>query len=110
VTRGHNASAAVIDRALIDAAAADLALDTPAPHRPRVIEKGILAAGFALLVLADAAAALWVSRDAVNRTIQQWEQVPLPPGSPVRSLPPPIAPIPPSTDAPSGPKPLDAPR
>jgi hypothetical protein len=55
VTRGHNASAPVIDRALIDAAAADLALDTPAPHRPRVIEKGILAAGFALPVRTGAA-------------------------------------------------------
>ncbi len=110
MTRGHSASAAVIDRALVDAAAADLDLDTPARHRPRVIGKGMLAAVFALLVLAGAAAALWVSRDAVNRTILQWEQVPLPPGGPVRSLPPPIAPIPPSTDAPSEPKPLDAPR
>ena len=110
LTRGHNASAAVIGRALIDAAAADLALETPAGHRPRVMGKGMLAAAFALLVLAGAAAALWVSRDAVNRTILQWEQVPMPPGSPVRFLPPPIAPIPPSTDAPSEPRPLDASR
>jgi general secretion pathway protein A len=110
LTRGRNASAAVIDRALVDAAAADLDLDTPAPHRPRVIGKGMLAAVFALLVLAGAAAALWVSRDAVSRTVLQWEQVPPPPAGPERSLPPPLTPIPSPTDAPSEPKPLDAPR
>ena len=48
-----------------------------------------------MLVLAGAAVAMWVSRDAVQRTILQWEQVPLPPGGPVRVLPVPIAPLPP---------------
>ncbi len=111
MTRGHGASAAVIDRELMAAAAVDLDLETPTRHhRPRAIGKGTLAAAFALLVLAGAAAALWVSRDAVNRTILQWEQVPPEPGSPGRALPPPIEPVPPSTGAPSEPKPPDAPR
>ena len=45
---------------------------------------------FALLTLAGAAGALWVYRDAVARTIQQWENVPLPPGGPVPRLPAPL--------------------
>jgi hypothetical protein len=64
-----------------------------------------------LLMLAGAASALWVSRDAVNRVILQWEQTPLPPREPVRSLPVPIAPIPPPSDAPNDAKPSSgAPR
>jgi hypothetical protein len=51
-----------------------------------------------LLVIAGAAAALWVSRDAVGRTIEQWENVPPPPGGPIRRLPVPLAPIPPPAD------------
>ena len=73
----------MIDRALIDAAAADLDLQT-ARRAAAVLGRLLIVAAFALLVLAGAAGALWVSRDAVNRTILQWEQIPLPPGGPVR--------------------------
>ena len=95
LTRGQAASAAVIDGVLIEEAATDLGLQVAGADRPGVLGAVLLVAGFALLVLAGAAGALWVSRDAVARTIQQWEQMPLPPGGPIRRLPVPLAPIPP---------------
>ena len=94
LTRGQQASAEVIDRALIEAAAADLDLQPPA-EGPGLLGRLLIVTAFALLVLAGAAGALWASRDAVNRTILQWEQIPLPPGGPVRQLSVPLAPIPP---------------
>jgi hypothetical protein len=80
---------------LIHAAAVDLDLEAPADAGSGVLRTALLAATFVLLMLAGAAGALWVWRDAVNRAILQWEQVPVPPVVPVRSLPAPIAPIPP---------------
>jgi hypothetical protein len=50
---------------------------------------------FALLLLAGAGGALWLWRDAVARTILEWEQIPIPPSGPARDLPMPIAPVPP---------------
>jgi len=79
--RGQQASAEVIDRA-------------PA-EGPGLLGRLLIVTVFALLVLVGAGGALWASRDAVNRTILQWEQMPLPPGGPVRRLSVPIAPIPP---------------
>ena len=79
--RGQQASAEVIDRA-------------PA-EGPGLLGRLLIVTVFALLVLVGAGGALWASRDAVNRTILQWEQMPLPPGGPVRQLSVPIAPIPP---------------
>jgi general secretion pathway protein A len=92
--RGQQASADVIDAALVDVAAADLDLQPPA-EGTGLLGRLLIVAVFALLVLVGAAGALWTSRDAVNRTILQWEQIPLPPGGPVRHLSVPISPIPP---------------
>jgi general secretion pathway protein A len=103
MTRGQEASAAVIDPALVDAAAADLDLDAPAGDAPGVWRSLLVIAAFAALVLVGAAGALWVSRDAVNRTIRQWENIPLAPGGPVRRLPLPITPIPPPSGIPDRP-------
>jgi hypothetical protein len=60
---------------------------------PRTVTAFVLAA----LTLAGAAGALWVFRDAVARTIQQWERVPAPPGEPTGLLPQPLTPSPPPT-------------
>ena len=109
MTRGHAASAEFIGKELIQAAAVDLDLEAPAGGGS-VLRTTLLVAAFVMLVLAGAAGALWVSRDAVKRTITQWEEVPLPPGGPALSLPVPIAPIPPPSDAPGDAKPPDAPR
>ena len=95
LTRGQQSSASVIDGALIAAAAADLDLDAPSGEDRGPLATLSLAAAFALLVLVGAAAGLWVSRDAVERTILQWENVPAAPGGPIRLLPVPLAPIPP---------------
>jgi general secretion pathway protein A len=100
MTRGEQASADVIDVALIEAAAADLDLQS-ADEGPGLLGRLLVVAVFALLVLVGAAGALWASRDAVNRTILQWEQMPLPPGGPVRPLSVPIAPIPPPDEIPN---------
>jgi type II secretory pathway predicted ATPase ExeA len=95
MSRGQAVSAAVIDVPLIAAAAKDLDLEWPEPDRPGALTSLILVMVFALLMIAGAAGALWVNRDAVTRTIQQWQNVPLPPGGPLRRLPVPLAPIPP---------------
>ena len=98
LTRGQAASAGVISAALIDAAAEDLDLETPGEAGPGLLGSLLIVAIFALLVLAGAAGALWMSRDAVERTIQQWENIPQPPGGPIPRLPVPLAPIPPPAD------------
>jgi hypothetical protein len=90
--RGPQASPEVSDRALI-AAAADLDLQPPGEGQA-LLGRLLIVTVFALLVLVGAAGALWASRDAVNRIILQWEQMPLPPGGPVRRLSVPIAPVP----------------
>ena len=110
MTRGHTASAHVIGQALIQEAAVDLDLEAPATAGSGVLKTALLAGAFVLLMLAGAAGALWVSRDAVNRALLQWEQQPVPPAEPAPALPPPIAPIPPPGDAPGNAKPPDAPR
>ena len=98
LTRGHAASAGVIDAGLIEAAAADLDLEASDAGGAGVLGSMLIAAAFALLVMVGAAGALWVSRDAVSRMIQQWEDIPLLPGGPVLRLPAPIAPMPPPAD------------
>jgi general secretion pathway protein A len=98
LTRGQAVSAGVIDEALLEAAASDLDFEPSATERPGLLRSMLLVAAFALLVLVGAVGALWMSRDAVSRTIQQWQNVPLPPGGPIRRLPVPIAPIPPPGD------------
>lgn len=100
MTRGQQASAAVIDDMLIQAAAADLDLDAPAGDRPGPVTSLLIAVAFAFLVLAGAAAAVWVSRDAVARTILQWQNIPSAPDGPIRRLPVPITPITPPAEVP----------
>jgi len=108
LTRGQQSSAGVIDEALIAAAAADLELDAPAGDRPGVLGSLLIVAAFVLLVLAGAAGAFWVSRDAVSRAMIQWQNIPLAPGGPVPRLPAPIAPIPPPAEIPDTPQPDQA--
>jgi len=52
-----------------------------------------------VLALAGGAAAMWVFRDAVARTILQWERVPAPPGGPALLKPVPLEAVPPPADA-----------
>ena len=90
---GHALSTGVIGGALIDLAAADLDLAAPKDDGRGLLASLLIAALFALLVLAGATGALWTSRDAVSRTLEQWEQIPLPPAAPVLRLPLPIQPV-----------------
>ena len=100
LSRGQQSSLAVIDGTVIDASADDLDLGTPTAEGRGVIGPVWLAAAFVLLVLVGAAGALWVSRDAVSRTILLWQHVPPAPGGPIPLLPAPIAPIPPPAEIP----------
>lgn len=90
LAHGRQSSAGVIGGALIELAAADLQLQSPRSAQAGLLAALWLATAFVLLVVVGAAAALWVSRDAVARTVDQWEHVPQPPGGPVRRLPPPL--------------------
>ena len=95
LTRGQQTSAAVIGGALIDEAAVDVDLEAPGGEGRGLRANLALAAMFAALVLTGAAAALWVSRDAVGRAIVHWENIPVAPAAPIRDLPGLIAPLPP---------------
>ena len=93
---GYEQSAATIDAALVDAAAAEAgALDGSTFGRPPIALIAMTAGVLLVLALAGGAAALWVFRDAVARTVVQWEKLPEPPGGPVLLNPVPLEPIPP---------------
>jgi type II secretory pathway predicted ATPase ExeA len=98
LSRGYQLSASVIDAPLIEAAAVDFDLGAPVAERSGAVCFFLTAVALLLLMMTGAAGALWVSRDAVTRTIDQWEKVPSPPGGPAWLLPLPLAPIPPPDD------------
>jgi len=81
MSRGHQASAGVIDVPHVNAAAIDLDLSVPAVETPRTLRL-LEAVAFVLLMLVGAGAALWVFRDDVRRTVLQWERVPPTPSAP----------------------------
>jgi general secretion pathway protein A len=79
LSRGRETSANVIDAGLIEAAAEDLGLAYPVVERRAPLGRMVIAVALAVLMLGGAAAALWVFRDAVTRTIQQWQRAAPPP-------------------------------
>ena len=89
MTRGHEASARVIDGAMIATAAADLGLTT-LPSDGRWMARMAAVIVFVLLMLAGAGVAAWVFRDDVSRLLMQWRGVEVPAGAPV---PPQAAPV-----------------
>ena len=82
MTRGYEASANVIDVALVDAAASDLALSAPVVEAAPVLRLLLAGVSFMLLMLVGAAGALWVFRDDVHRTVVEWERHPPAPSTP----------------------------
>ena len=62
-------------------------------ERPGAANTWLVVAAFALLALAGAGGALWVWRDAVSRTVRQWEHVPAPPTAPPLPVPASITPV-----------------
>jgi general secretion pathway protein A len=98
LARGQEAAASVIDRRLVAAAAADLDLGPSTSGARRVVQTVAAGVVLLLLALAGAGAAAWVFRDAVARTVSQWEAVPPVLSPPIRVLRVPIVPIPPPPD------------
>jgi hypothetical protein len=98
LSRGHEASASVIDGALIDAAAEDLDLAEPSAEGRGVARFLLTAVVLVALMLVGGGGALLVFQDAVARTLVQWEGVPTAPGGPVQILPAPLKAIPPPAD------------
>jgi hypothetical protein len=89
LARWYDASASVIDVTLVGAAADDLNLAAPVVQASATLRLAL--AGMALLLmLVGAAAALWVFRDDVRRTVAQWERVPAAPAPPRLPLAEPI--------------------
>ncbi len=70
LSRGRQMSASVIDAGLVDAAAEDLALPRPVVEERATLGRLWIALVLVALMLAGAAGALWVFRDAVARMIQ----------------------------------------
>jgi general secretion pathway protein A len=100
LSRGYQRSASLVDAALVDAAAEDLDLGARRHETRGAVPRLATALTLILLMLVGAAVAGWVFRDAVARTVAQWESVPAPPGGPVMRLPVPLAPLPPPADPP----------
>jgi general secretion pathway protein A len=82
MSRGYEVSASVIEISHVDAAARDLGLAAPVAGTSPTLRLALEALTFALLMLVGAAAAVWVFRDAVHRTVVQWERVPPTPSGP----------------------------
>ena len=100
LTLGFERSAATVDSALVNAAAARSGALPAIDLEPSSIARAALVAVLLLvLALAGGAAATWVFRDAVARTILQWERVPAPPGGPALLKPVPLEAVPPPADA-----------
>jgi len=90
MVRWCEASASVIDVALVDAAATDLDLSAPRTKTSAALRVALASVAFVLLMLVGAATALWVFGDDVQRTIVQWERVPPAPASPRLPAPAPL--------------------
>jgi general secretion pathway protein A len=107
---GHDASASVINRAMIDRAADDLNIETPKTRVSRLargVIRGVMTiAALALLMLVGAGAAAFVFQDRLAQVIARWEAIPAPPRPPVLRQPAPLVPRPPPpTERPDTPPP-----
>jgi type II secretory pathway predicted ATPase ExeA len=110
LTAGFDRSATTIDAAIVDGAAAALNVGAPRAEPRSSVNVAVAAALVALFTLAGAAAAVWVFRDAVARTLYLWQNVPAPPReplilkpAPLRALPPPAGASDPAIDNPAPP-------
>jgi general secretion pathway protein A len=99
MTRAFDASASVVDAALVELAAADAGMTTAKTETRQLARVLLLVAAFGFLILAGAAAAGWVFQDRVEQTIRQWETWPPPPRTPRLAAPPELAPLPPPQSA-----------
>lgn len=88
-------SASTIDLPMADTAAASLDLAAPPGEWQSMARAAIAAGTLVALMLAGAAGALWVFRDAVSRTIASWQDVPPAPRPPALRQIAPLAPPPP---------------
>lgn len=92
---GHEVSASVIDKRLIDAGAEDLDL-APALTVASIARMAALVLTLAVLVIAGAAAAAFVLRGEVAAVINEWQDIPAPP-APSPAVPAPLSPVVPPT-------------
>ena len=63
--------------------------------RSHAFTAALVAATFALLLVAGAGGAVWLWRDAVSRTILRWENIPVTPAPPAFDVPAAVPRIPP---------------
>lgn len=77
LVKGHRASAAVIDAAMIAEAADELDLTPPERPAAAVARRVALALGFALLVIAGAAGAAVTFSEPFGRLVEVWVRTPL---------------------------------
>jgi general secretion pathway protein A len=95
LARGRDASASVIDEAMIMSAAGDLDL-TASSSDNRVVRMATVAVVLLLSVLAGAGAAAWVFREEISRLVVQWRSVPTAPAAPIPDVVQPATPGPPA--------------
>ena len=81
LTRGHQASASVIDVELVEDAADDLDLGTPRSGAARFARTAVTITVLLGLMLVGAGGAAWVFRDRVQQALAAW-RTPAPPAIP----------------------------
>ena len=82
LTLGYQQSASVIDAALVQTAASDLALMSPAPSVARAWRVGAAAAALVGLMLLGAVAATFVYSTRMQRVVAAWQAIPPAPPPP----------------------------
>lgn len=82
LARGHEAAVGVIDAALVDGAAEDLDLGEPRSAIGALARRAVTLAAIVLCVLLGAGVAAWVFRDALGRTVAQWQHARSAPNAP----------------------------
>lgn len=92
LARGFESGARAIDTALVEGAAEDLDLGDGRAKLRAIAARIALYLALALCGLAGAGAAAWVFRDAVSRTVGQWQRVPPSPQPPPGFRPGPTTP------------------
>jgi general secretion pathway protein A len=103
LTLGYEASAHIIDRALIERAAEDLDVSPPESQMLRLARAAMTIGVFVVLMLAGAAAAALVFHDRLEQTLRRWEAQPSMPRQPLPRQTTPFTPPPTPTPAPDQP-------
>ena len=100
---GYEASASLIERSMVNHAAARLELAVPS-HRSSIAETAVLVLVLLVMTAVGAGTATWVFSANVEQALAAWSRPPAAPAAPARDRLTPLVPIPPPEPAPLPPE------